>query len=47
MQKTWMKRSPIAGRIPGARKGTVEIRPAVELGNLPEMNLAGVTRENN
>lgn len=32
----------IAARIPGARKGTVEIRPAVELGNLPEMNLAGV-----
>lgn len=32
----------IAGRIPGARKGTVEIRPVVELENLPEMNLAGV-----
>lgn len=32
----------IAGRIPGARKGTVEIRPVVELGNLPEMSLAGV-----
>lgn len=26
----------IAGRIPGARKGTVEIRPIVELSNLPE-----------
>jgi hypothetical protein len=26
----------IAGRIPGARKGTVEIRPLVELPNLPE-----------
>lgn len=26
----------IAGRIPGARKGTVEIRPVVELPNLPE-----------
>jgi len=26
----------IAGRIPGARKGTVEIRPVVELANLPE-----------
>jgi hypothetical protein len=25
----------IAGRIPGARKGTVEIRPMVELPNLP------------
>ena len=25
----------IAGKIPGARKGTVEIRPVVELGNLP------------
>jgi hypothetical protein len=32
----------IAARIPGARKGTVEIRPIVELGNLPEMSLAGV-----
>jgi hypothetical protein len=26
----------IAGQIPGARKGTVEIRPLVELPNLPE-----------
>jgi hypothetical protein len=26
----------IAGRIPGARKGTVEIRPAVEIPGLPE-----------
>jgi hypothetical protein len=26
----------IAGRIPGARKGTVEIRPLVELPNLPK-----------
>ena len=25
----------IAGRIPGARKGTVEVRPVVELGGLP------------
>ncbi len=25
----------VAGRIPGARKGTVEIRPAVEIPNLP------------
>ena len=31
----------IAGRVPGARKGTVEIRPVVQLGNLPEMTLAG------
>lgn len=30
----------IAGRIPGARKGTVEIRPVVELANLPETTLA-------
>ncbi len=26
----------IAGRIPGARKGTVEIRPVMEIGGLPE-----------
>jgi hypothetical protein len=26
----------IAGRIPGARKGTVEIRPVVDILNLPE-----------
>ncbi len=25
----------VAGRIPGARKGTVEIRPVVEIPNLP------------
>jgi hypothetical protein len=25
----------IAGRVPGARKGTVEIRPVVELTGLP------------
>lgn len=30
----------IAGRIPGARKGTVEVRPVVELANLPESNSA-------
>jgi hypothetical protein len=35
----------IASRIPGARKGTVEIRPVVALGNLPEMTLAAVGRE--
>ena len=34
----------IGGRIPGARKGTVEIRPVVELGNLPEMSLTGAGR---
>lgn len=28
----------IAERIPGAQKGTVEIRPLVELPNLPEVN---------
>lgn len=27
----------IAARIPGAKKGTVEIRPVVELPNLPEV----------
>ena len=27
----------IAGQIPAARKGTVEIRPVVELPNLPEL----------
>jgi len=28
----------IAARIPGARKGTVEIRPVVELPGLPQLN---------
>jgi hypothetical protein len=28
----------IAARIPGARKGTVEVRPVVELPNLPDAN---------
>ena len=28
----------IAARIPGAKKGTVEIRPVIELPNLPEPN---------
>ena len=37
----------IAGRIPGARKGTVEIRPVVELGDLPEMSLSGAERVEN
>src|SRR6202789_1428707 len=27
----------IAGRVPGARKGTVEIRPVVEIENLPKV----------
>ena len=31
----------IAARIPGAKKGTVEIRPVVELPNLPEPNSIG------
>jgi hypothetical protein len=26
----------VAGRIPGARKGTVEVRPVVDLPNLPD-----------
>ena len=34
----------IASRIPGARKGTVEIRPIVELANVPELNFAGAGR---
>jgi hypothetical protein len=28
----------IAARIPGARKGTVEVRPVLELAGLPEVN---------
>jgi hypothetical protein len=28
----------IAGRIPGARKGTVEVRPVLDLAGLPEVN---------
>jgi hypothetical protein len=28
----------IAGRIPGARKGTVEVRPILELAGLPSFN---------
>jgi hypothetical protein len=27
----------VAARIPGARKGTVEVRPVVELSGLPEV----------
>jgi hypothetical protein len=30
----------IAGRIPGARKGTIEVRPVYELSGLPESTLA-------
>lgn len=37
----------IASRIPGVRKGTVEIRPVVELPGLPEMSLAGMARGEN
>jgi hypothetical protein len=33
----------IAGRIPGARKGTVEVRPVVELPNLPEQAQSAAT----
>jgi len=32
----------IAGRIPGARKGTVEVRPVVELENLAHVKSASV-----
>jgi hypothetical protein len=32
----------IAGRIPGARFGTVEVRPILEIGGLPETPQAGV-----
>ena len=31
----------IAGRIPGAKKGTVEIRPVLELSGLPTINREG------
>jgi hypothetical protein len=37
----------IASRIPGARKGTVEIRPVLQLPNLPEMTLASVGSADN
>jgi hypothetical protein len=30
----------IAGRIPGARKGTIEVRPVVEIPNLPARTVA-------
>jgi hypothetical protein len=33
----------IAGRIPGAKKGTVEIRPVFELRGLPELAQGGVS----
>ena len=35
----------IAGRIPGARFGTVEVRPVIELGGLPEASDAGSRQE--
>ncbi len=31
----------IAGRIPGARYGTVEVRPVIDIPGLPEMHTAG------
>lgn len=31
----------IAGRIPGARKGTVEVRPVLELDGLPDGKISG------
>lgn len=37
----------IASRIPGARKGTVEVRPVVELPDLPEMTVTGAGRASN
>jgi hypothetical protein len=33
----------IADRVPGARKGTVEIRPVVEIGDLPAMSLRAMS----
>jgi hypothetical protein len=33
----------IAARIPGARKGTVEVRPVMELDGLPEVTSSGAT----
>lgn len=33
----------IAGRIPGARKGTVEVRPVLELEGLPEEMVRGIS----
>ena len=35
----------IAGRIPGARAGTVEIRPVIEVPGLPEGNLSRAVGE--
>ena len=34
----------IAGRIPAARKGTVELRPVLEIPNLPELATTGAQR---
>ena len=36
----------IAAQIPGARRGTVEIRPVVELAGLPPSNLQAASRSN-
>ncbi len=35
----------LAGRIPGARKGTVEIRPVMEIPGLPETQSASLQNE--
>jgi hypothetical protein len=37
----------IAGRIPGARFGTIEVRPVIELAGLPEKSEAGRLVESN
>jgi hypothetical protein len=34
----------IAARIPGARKGTVEIRPVLEIPGLPQESMSGVAQ---
>jgi hypothetical protein len=36
----------IAARIPGARTGTVEVRPVIEIANLPQDIQAGVVHAN-
>ena len=35
----------IASRIPAARKGTVEVRPVVELADLPEASVEQMAKE--
>jgi hypothetical protein len=44
-QSMWMKANCDPRPHPRARTGSVEIRPLVEIGKLPEMSLAGVTPE--